>query len=214
MGERVLRRVAGKRDALCGDTKPLEGLAPPLLQPRLVGGVGFTGEPGRSSSGPVSANTCLSRRRTPRCAMRICLISVSVRAQIHGGFLRHLPRPKSTDASPDRGGSGPPRFSRDPRWHKRLETRQSRSACFGLSCSRSGPRRSGNVAMPRRPRCPLAVDRGPPISCLRAAARIRGRFQNFGCVRLPRPGGVQHAHQRCPMTGSVHLRAVGERRPV
>ena len=145
----MLRRVAGKRDALCGDTKPLEGLVPPLLQPRLVGGVGFTGEPGRSSSGPVSANTCLSRRRTPRCAMRICLISVSVRAQIHGGFLRHLPRPKSTDASPDRGGSGPPRFSRDPRWHKRLETRQSRSACFGLSRPRSGPRRSGTVAMRR-----------------------------------------------------------------
>jgi len=70
----VLRRVAGKRDALCGDTKPLEGLVPPLLQPRLVGGVEFTGEPGRSSSGPVSANTCLSRRQEPPGAMRICSI--------------------------------------------------------------------------------------------------------------------------------------------
>ena len=56
----------------------------------------------------------LHGRRAPRYAMRICSISVSVHVQIHGGFLRHLPRPKSTNASPGRGGPGQPRSSRDP----------------------------------------------------------------------------------------------------
>ena len=42
--------------------------------------------------------------------------SARSRIEILQGFLRHLPRRKSTNASPGRGGPGPrwPRYSRDP----------------------------------------------------------------------------------------------------
>ena len=60
----------------------------------------------------VSRVTCFSRRRTPRCAMRIYSISVSVRVQIHGAFLRHLPRPKRR--TPDRRAATSGRTARAP----------------------------------------------------------------------------------------------------
>jgi hypothetical protein len=54
--------------------------------------------PHRAAPTCVSGITCFSRRRTPLCTVRICSVSVSVRVQIHGGFLRHLPRRKRRDS--------------------------------------------------------------------------------------------------------------------